>query len=293
MTSSTASRSRWRERADDILYQVNARSAFSADTIEPQPLSPGQVRAVPVDFDVTEAMANGVALLIGSLDAPVGPFDTFEECVDRMSEEPSIDDPEAFCAWLEEQEGSTASSGLSAITWVRQTDAQDGWTKAQAQEWLAKSNLRQGGSTMANTQRNPQDNRPAGTGAEDATALRAELDQERQARTAAEAALAQNKRAEVEAALVARLAAVKHGDAQIAEAHAKRLAELAMDIPDDKREAHVAATIEAIEKGLVPIGEIGGTSPGQPGDISPALIAAAKSYGLTEDQLRRAAQQAG
>lgn len=40
---------------------------------------------------------------------PVGPFSSFEECVQRMSSEPSIDDPEAFCGWLETQSATLAN----------------------------------------------------------------------------------------------------------------------------------------------------------------------------------------
>lgn len=42
---------------------------------------------------------------------PVGPFETFEECVDAM--QGRVDDAQAFCGWLKQQEGSDTSATLA------------------------------------------------------------------------------------------------------------------------------------------------------------------------------------
>jgi len=119
-------------------------------------------------------------------------------------------------------------------------------------------------------------------GADELTALRAERDRLAADKARLEAEQATAKREKSLADITALFAAVKQGDSQLSEAHAKRLADAAMDIPEDKREAHVAAQIEAMEKGMVPQGEVGGTSPAHiiSGGISPALVATARRLGL-------------
>jgi len=127
----------------------------------------------------------------------------------------------------------------------------------------------------------PNADDPAALRAErDAAVARAATAEAETTRLEAEQAAA--KREKSLADITALFAAVKQGDSQLSEAHAKRLAEAAMDIPDDKREAHVAAQIEAMEKGMVPQGEVGGASPANviSGGISPALVATARRLGL-------------
>jgi hypothetical protein len=64
---------------------------------------------------------------------PVGPFATFEECVDRMGQEPGVDDPEAFCGWLEQQSGTDEGeekmepeTGFKTFTLELKEDGEDG-----------------------------------------------------------------------------------------------------------------------------------------------------------------------
>ncbi|HUU55292.1 MAG TPA: Mu-like prophage major head subunit gpT family protein [Armatimonadota bacterium] len=124
---------------------------------------------------------------------------------------------------------------------------------------------------------------------DDSAALRAERDaavaraataEANTTRLEAEQATARREKSLAD--ITARFAAVRQGRSQLSEAHAQRLAEAAMDIPDDKREAHVTAQIEAMEKGMVPQGEMGGASPAHvvSGGISPALVATARRLGL-------------
>lgn len=69
-------------------------------------------------------------------------FDTFDGCVTAFANEPSIDDPEAFCAWLEE-EGAEALSDPNAeevlagleVEFVSAVDR-----PAQDSEWLIAKN---------------------------------------------------------------------------------------------------------------------------------------------------------
>jgi len=130
---------------------------------------------------------------------------------------------------------------------------------------------------------------PPETG-DSAAALRAERDNLAAEKARLEAEAAERERKDQLEKLTARFAAVKSSTGQLAQAHAKRLAEAAMDIPDDKREAHVAATIEAMEKGMVPAGEIGGTSPHVGGgDINPALVAAAERLRIAPEFVYMAA----
>jgi len=112
--------------------------------------------------------------------------------------------------------------------------------------------------------------------------LETQLTAERAKTAQLEAQQATAKREKSLADITARFAAVRQGQSQLSEAHAKRLAEAAMDIPDDKRDAHVTAQIEAMEKGMVPQGEMGGASPAHivSGGISPALVATARRLGL-------------
>jgi hypothetical protein len=117
----------------------------------------------------------------------------------------------------------------------------------------------------------------------DVTAVTAEntrLKAENDRLTAASAKAAREK---LTADLTARFAGVKlPGKRALAPAHAAALANTAIDIPDDRREAHVAATIAALEHGQVEEGERGGTSPTHvTGEgISPALVATARRLGL-------------
>lgn len=112
---------------------------------------------------------------------------------------------------------------------------------------------------------------PAG---ETVEALRAERDRLAAEKARLEAEKAERERASQLAAITTLFAAVHTGDRQLAEAHAKRLAEAAMEIPEDKRDAHVTATIEAMTQGFVPQGEIGGTSPNRSGEVNHNLFAA-------------------
>lgn len=129
----------------------------------------------------------------------------------------------------------------------------------------------------------PQPDPPAAPPAGDSVeTLRAERDRLLAEKATLEAQAAEAKRATDLAALRTRFAAVEAGGARLAEAHATRLAEAAMQIADPAaRETHVLATIDAMTSGMVPQGELGGTSAivGSEG-ISPALVATARRLGL-------------
>jgi len=127
----------------------------------------------------------------------------------------------------------------------------------------------------------PKEGSDPGRTPEDVEALRAERDRLAADKAVLEAQAAERKAAEQLEKLTARFAAVKTKDGQLAEAHAKRLATVAIEVPEDKREEHVTATIEALSTGIVPAGEIGGMGAQITSDgISPALVATARRLGL-------------
>ena len=118
---------------------------------------------------------------------------------------------------------------------------------------------------------------PAAPAATDVAAVTAENTRlaAENARLTAEAAKA--KRDTDLAALKGRFAGVKlPGKRVLAPAHASALADTAIEIAEDKREAHVIATIAALEHGQVEEGERGGVTP-HVGirDASEALLVAA------------------
>lgn len=128
----------------------------------------------------------------------------------------------------------------------------------------------------------PKEGSDPGRTPEDVEALRAERDRLAADKAVLEAQAAERKAAEQLEKLTARFAAVKTKDGQLAEAHAKRLATVAIEVPEDKREEHVTATIEALSTGIVPAGEIGGMGAQITSDgISPALVATARRLGST------------
>jgi len=95
-----------------------------------------------------------------------------------------------------------------------------------------------------------------------------------------EAQAAERQRADALTALTARFAAVKTKDGQLAPAHAAKLAEAAIEVAEDKREAHVTATIEAMTTGFVPQGELGGAGSAHAGDFNPAFVHEARRFDI-------------
>jgi len=108
-------------------------------------------------------------------------------------------------------------------------------------------------------------------------------------RLAAEAAKASREKLSTD--LTARFAAAKcAGGRTLAPAHAQALAAAAVELPDDKREAHVTATINALEQGQVEEGERGGVSPHITGrDINPALFSHADRLRIPAEYVYMAA----
>ena len=148
----------------------------------------------------------------------------------------------------------------------------------------SRTTLPHGGTNMPEPvpQTDPPAAPPAAPAGETVESLRAERDAAAARAAVLEADALKAAREKDLADLTTRFAAVKQGKAQLAEAHAKRLAETAMQIADaTAREAHVIATIDAMTSGMVPQGELGGTSAqvGSEG-ISPALVATARRLGL-------------
>ena len=127
--------------------------------------------------------------------------------------------------------------------------------------------------------------------APDVTAVTAENSRLAARNQQLEAEAAQRKRETDLAALDARFAAAKlPGNRTLAPAHAAKLAETAIELAEDTREAHVAATIAALEQGQVETGERGGTSPHVAGtDVNPALFAHADRLRIPAEHVYLAA----
>jgi len=137
---------------------------------------------------------------------------------------------------------------------------------------------------------NQPDPARTGDGQDTPESLRTERDAAVARSAQLEAEAAERKREDDLSKLTARFAAAKTKDGQLAQAHAERLAAVAIDVPEDKREAHVTATIEALEKGIVPKGERGGTAPHVTGgDVNPALFAAGERLGIAPEMVYMAA----
>jgi phage major head subunit gpT-like protein len=249
-------------------HRVRDPGDFRDDTFRTKKLSSSAVRAVEVSFDISDAMAGGVSMIVGKLK---------EENV---------------------PEGNDANSMvLQAMRFARKTEDQDGWTSAQAKSWFAKSSFSKGEAAMSAVE-------PLTAGATAApaavvpTAPDAALTAERDrlaadnARLTADAAKA--KRETDLAALKARFAGVKlPGKRVFAPAHASALADTAIEIAEDKREAHVLATIAALEHGQVEEGERGGSSPAQSGNLNHALFAAASRFAIGREYVYMANVRAG
>ena len=240
----------WEETDNQIRHRLRPPEDFRPDTLRTKNLAASAVRKVDVSFTISDAMANGVSMILGKLLEAKVP------------------------------EGNDANSMvLQSMRFTRQTDTQDGWTTAQAKQWFTKSTFSTGAAPMPEpivAQVDPAVTPQPNPLEAEAARLRAENE-----RLTSEAA--KIKREQDLAALQVRFAAARlPGNRTLAPAHAERLASTAIDLPADAREAHVVATIAALEQGQVETGERGGVSPAHIGaeGISPLLVATARRLGL-------------
>jgi len=102
----------WEQTENEIRQRVRNPNDFRGDTFRRKKLAASAVRKVKVNFTITDAMAKGVAMILGKL---------------KKDKVPEGHDADAMV--------------LQSMRWVRKTDDHDGWTLAQAKKWWNASSF--------------------------------------------------------------------------------------------------------------------------------------------------------
>ena len=236
----------WEETEKQIRHTVRDSADFREDTFAQKEVEPSAVRSVEVDFEISDAMASGVSMVLAKL---------------KPDKVPEGNDPDSMV--------------LQAMRFTLKTDEQDGWTLSQAKDWFTKSDFAsKGASAMADAAQTINHTPEA----------KAEIAKAQTERDAAVKERDELRAKEQTAAIQEKLTSLKAGNRVLAPAYVEKAAQLIGGAKDKEPDALAGELVELLQSGLVEVGERGAAGGAGGPLISETQKGINAAFGVTEEQ---------